>query len=350
MTDILTDRHATRGEWPARRDTATCAVPTSRAHQATDGRLCRDHLEELAAWLRDVETEARRLTIDPDDPEAWAALPPLETRWDRGGGSLASQQSPVVLDAIVQSDPRTTIHGWRHLGPVCDRCAALADRRCICPPLPWRRQTHYRGCLRCGVHPSCVAILADRDEFDAHAERLTSVVAVLNGWADHVRQGCRLSRPVEERFLRFRTGPQHVPCPARCAHTSCAAVGVWVTAPVPPTVRSERLVLSRHLDWAARQPWIAAFRRELADLRAQLLRVNHNCDDRPLPGRCFRLVDGAECGGDLWPTEPLHSSGYETSDGTRAVVCGRNDTHRWEGPQLVYLALIVAQQREDPTP
>lgn len=332
-------------------DTAALCVVGGRPHTATDGQLCRNHLEELGRWLHDIETEANRLVLNPDDPDAWAALPPMATRYDSsGGGSLASQRSPADLDAIAYTDQRSTAHGHRHPGPVCRRCPTLTGRRCTCPPLTWQRQVHYAGCPRHGAHPSCLLILADRDEHEARAERLVSVLAVLHGWAQRVRDERMLGIPVRHAVDRMPgvqwPGPV---CALPCTHDTCQSMAWWRTIPTPPTIASERKVLTKQLDWIATQPWVLDMRRELAPLREQLLNANHNEDDQPLPGHCVWLADGAECGGDLWPTEPLHTSGYQTADGTRAVVCGRNDKHRWEGPGLARLAVIVEQQRREDT-
>jgi hypothetical protein len=336
----------------------TCAV--GRPHPATDGLLCRDHLEEIGRWLRDVQDETDRLD----------AAPSLAIRWDAGGGGLASQQAPVVLDAVVISDARSAAHGWQHIGPVCPVCPTLASARCTCPPVSWRRQDHWTGCPRAGAHPSCLHILADVDEHDARAERLLSVIAVLNSWAARVRRERMLAMPVVEVFDRIPGAPAGPYCPDPCAHDSCQGIRWIRTVPVAPTVAGERDLLTRQLEtWIARQPWVIDFRHELADLRAQLLRVNRNEDDRPLTGWCYKHVDdqGTECGGNLWPVYTEHTSGADVEDDDgprrpREVVCDRNPSHRWtggKGGDLARLLVVLEQQRraadpasfiEDPTP
>lgn len=330
-----------------------CAVRGRKPHPATDGQLCRTHLDELGTWLHDIETEARRLVFDPKDPDGWTAAPSAAIRYDGGGGSgnLASHRTPAILDPIVFADPRSTAHGHRHVGPVCKDCPTLAGRRCSCPPAPTRRrQVHWSTCPRHGIHPSCLNILADRDEHDAHAERLLSVVGVLHGLAQRVR---------DEHLLGPIVAHALVPVPAghegRYVVDRHGVIGVDTLVSAEPTVASERQLLTRWLDWIAAQPWVIEARRELADLRQQLLRANRNTDDEPLPGWCYQLVDGEECKGDLWPADPAYSAGYETdaaADGPYrpgAVVCGANPGHRWEtGADRARLTVIVDQQlRED---
>lgn len=314
-------------------DTAPLCPIGQRPHAATDGLICWEHLEELSTWLRDIEREAADLN----------PVPSTSTRYDgSGGGALASQRSPANLDAIAYTDQRSTLQGHRHVGPVCQRCLTLAGRRCSCPSLPWRRQDHWVGCPRGGVHPSCLAILDDRDEHEAHAERLVSVLNVLHGLAQHVRDEREFGIPVKRILVRVPPGHEGV-----YAVDRHGVVGAVALVPADVTVASERDVLSRNLGWIARQPWVLELRAELAALRRQLLAANHNQDDEPLPGHCTWLVDGRECRGDLWPTEPEYSTGYETTDGTRAVVCGRNDSHRYEGADLARLSVVIQQQRRE---
>jgi len=298
-------------------ETTSCVVP-GRPHPATDGVLCRHHLEELGTWLHDIEDEIARLS----------AVPSLAIRWDGGGGgSLASQQSPVVLDVLVHTDPRSTAHGWQHDGPTCPACD----------------------------HGSCALIRADADEHEARAERPLYALGVLQDLADRVREERRLQRPEVLTIGRVPTGYRgpYVVDPA-------GVIGVGHLAPAPVTVRTERLLLTRALDWIARQPWVAAMREELRELRAQLMRVNRNDDDRPLTGWCYKHIDdqGTECGGQLWPLYVEHTTGGDDDedDGPlrpREVVCDRNPTHRWEGGRggdLARLSLILAtQQHEDDT-
>lgn len=320
MTLLADIAHQTR-EAPVLDQTVTACVAGGRLHPPTDGLLCRDHLEELGEWLHDIETEAGRLAPDPDDPDAWTTLPGLESRWDAGGGQLASQLSPAVLDAIVQTDTRSTAHGHRHIGPTCPRCR----------------------------HDSCELIRADADEADANAERLLSVVAVVHGWAEQTRDERILGRQTEDRWYRYTSGPQRVVrCATRCTHPWCASVGVWLTVPARPSLAEDVSLLVRQLDWIAGRDWITAMRRELADLRAQLQRTTHNQDDQPMPGWCPRLVDGGDCGGNLWPDYP-HESNSDPDQplAPRAVVCDRDPTrHRWRGgAEVARLSLILDDQR-----
>jgi hypothetical protein len=320
---------------------ALCAVH-GRPHAATDGRLCRPHFEEIGTWLRDIQTEAERL-----DP-----APSTSSRLGQGGGgTLASQQTPVDLDAVVYTDPRSTAHGHRHVGPICLMCQTLAGRACTCPPLEWRRAVHYAGCPRYGVHPSCLHILADVDERAANAERLVSVVATLHTLAQRVRDERMLGTPTTHVVDRMPgvawPGPV---CEFPCTHDTCQSMAWWRDLPTPPTVASERDLLTRQLDWIATQPWVLEMRAELADLRTQLLRHNRNDDEQPLTGHCYRLVDGQECGGNLWPDEPAHTTGYDTDDDSphrpRAVVCDRNrKQHRWERHELAMLSVVLRAQQ-----
>lgn len=321
----------------------TCIV-RGRPHAALPGLLlCDHHLEELGKWLREIEKEARRLTFDPDHPDMWATQPSMSSRFDGAGSStLPSQRSPASLDAIVFSDLRSTAHGHRHHGPVCGTCVHAVDRRCVCPPLTWRRAVHAEHCPQFGIHPSCASILSDRDEFDPHAERqLSSALAVLHDLAEQVREGRSLARPT----IRVTEAMPRTRCTVPL-HPSCHGMRIVRHVPAPYTLQSERDLLTRHLEWVAAQPWVDEARDELRELRNDLLRITHNEDDEPLTGYCFRLVDGQECRGRLWPAEPKHSSGYRDNGPYRyqAVECERNTKHRWEGHELPYLALVLEQQ------
>lgn len=102
----------------------------------------------------------------------------------------------------------------------------------------------------------------------------------------------------------------------------------WMlTPPSRPTVRTEQLLLTDHLDWCVRQPWIGRMHREIGTLRAALVRVNGGEDTRPL-GEC------PTCRGPLMP------------DQARAV-CGDNPAHSWSGADLARLALTI---RKDALP
>lgn len=337
-----------------------CAVPRC-TRRAADGLLCRHghvdkhdddggHFAQLGRWLHDIQAEAERLDCDDDDPDSWAALPSLAMRLgEGGGGTLASQQSPAVLDAVAFTDSRTTIQGHLHIGPVCARCANLVDRRCTCPPLNRRREIHWTECPQRGTHPSCLHILADRDE--RGAERLVSILAVLHELAQRVRDGRMLGLLVRSIVVRVPPGYEGV-----YAVEPDGTVGATTLVPAAPTIEGEREVLTRHLDWIATQPWVLAMRDQVADLRAGLMRANRNEDDRPLTGYCYRHIDdqGTECRGNLWPVYTAHTAGPDAEDDDhgplqpREVVCDRNPAHRWKGGKggdLARLSMYLEQQR-----
>jgi hypothetical protein len=117
------------------------------------------------------------------------------------------------------------------------------------------------------------------------------------------------------------------------------------------TIRTERVLLTRHLDWVAAQPWAVDLWAQLQTLRAQLQQANGTTPPGPLPGRCPRLVGGQECGGELWPVAPKHTSGelvhVPGDEVAQAVQCERNTNHRWEGRHLIRLALILDQQQQE---
>lgn len=303
---------------PATAPPSSCiAGSRRRPHPATDGLLCRHHFEEVGKWLGEIVDEAARLSTAPR----------LETSYNSAGSaSLTAHRSPAVLEAVVLRDDRSAVR-YPNFGPVCAYCPAALTHRCTCPPGPSsRRVVHWEGCPRVWVHPSCGAILDDRDEGTA---ALMPILATLHGWAQKVR---------DERRLEPPAGTVVVPL---------GVFGEWArTMTVAPTVMSEKRVLIRQLSWIAAQPWVVRFRAEVGDLRALLLRLNRNEDPDPLPGYCYRLVDGEECRGDLWPAEPLHTTGYESREGYRAVACARHPKeHRWEGDDLPRLLVIIDDQK-----
>lgn len=320
---------------------ASCLIGR-RPHPATERLLvCRHHLDELGDWLHDIQAEAERLIFDAEHPDEWAAAPRMESRYDTGRSTLASHRAPVVLDAIVYSDRRSR-RVTPPQGPICDWCPTIAATTvCTCPRRPDRRarDTHWPGCAHTWAHPSCLHLLAALGEREAGADQLSSVLGVLRRWADQIRAERGLAHePATSRIITPLRGP------------GGAVLGEWSrTIAVGPTVSSERLLLTRQLAWAASRPWIADMRDQVGDLRRRLLKINRNDDPKPLPGWCYRIVDGAECHGDLWPAEPVHTSGFESRAGVRAVVCGRNDNHRWEGDDLPRLLVIVDQQRREET-
>lgn len=71
----------------------TCVIC---ARDAEHGYLCSDHYTRLASMLRDIE----------DEYAIVSTIPSMQQRTESGGGGLASQRSPVVLNALVARDPR----------------------------------------------------------------------------------------------------------------------------------------------------------------------------------------------------------------------------------------------------
>jgi len=107
----------------------------------------------------------------------------------------------------------------------------------------------------------------------------------------------------------------------------------------PLTITNERDLLSRHLDYAAAQPWAGDFYREMRALLIQLLRTNGNEPERPA-GRCYlpiensRATDDANgraritdsiCGGPIW-IDDAHGHAH----------CG-DCKATWDGAQLAHL-------------
>jgi hypothetical protein len=237
---------------------STCVIP-SRPHQAEAGLLiCRTHLDELASDLVGIEEEAKKLD----------ARPSMQIVWGGKGATLAREQSPVRLDAVVLNDTR-----W-----VRDADVNRPYGFDLNGPLP--------------------------------------IFGVLHYFADKVR---------EERALE---------------------------SPAPPTVKTERRLLTRQLDWCAAQPWIGELVDVVHRIHEQLQRVNGTAEPGPIPGRCPRLSDdrGGECGGRLWPVKPKHTSSalvhINADDVVMAIECERNANHHWEDKDLVRLAIILDQQAE----
>lgn len=283
---------------------ALCLVP-GRPHTATDGRLCRDHFEELSKWLHEIETEAKRLD----------AAPSMSTRLGQsGGGTLASQQSPVVLAAVVYTDRRSVPDRYLY-GPACARCR----------------------------HTTCESI---RDEHGT--ERLVSVYAVLHRWAQRTRDEHMLGVPVEKILVRVPPGHE-----GPFVVDTAGTIGATTLIPQQLTIATERNVLTRQLDWIAGRDWIPEMREDIRRIRNALLKHNRNEDDKPLTGWCYKPADdsGTECGGNLWPVYAEYES--EPDDGPlqpREVVCDRNPAHRWTGGRggdLARLSLILERQQRE---
>lgn len=301
MTAVLDLPGATVADNP---DTHVCAAG-GRPHPVTDsggrpvtGWLCDRHLHALGVILRGIEREAASYQY-LDSGKLLGNLnpvPSMQIRWDRSGGGLASQQTPARLDAIVHRDPR-------------------------------------RGT---GMTPQAID---DEAAWDSSA----STLETLHSWAEQVRRERPLTRPtatVRLGWLYNRRGPI---CGWHCGHDTC---GMWITDTIraEPTIRSERDLLTRHLDWIAGQDWAGDLYKDLARLLDQLRRTNGTHLADPLPGRCPSLIDNRECGGPLWPGKPEHTVGEWTGSATSAVACGACKT-RWEGPSaLARLALILDTQ------
>lgn len=260
-------------------------------HQALVGLLvCDSHLQRLNAYLRDVEQEADQLD----------ARPSMEIRWDQSSATLASQQSPVRLGALAAADRRRgtpIVSDWSH------------------------------------------------DDYLAYDETL-SAYDTLHRWAQRVRRERMLARPIEQRPYRMPgatgVGPS---CETQCVHESCGDLTWWWSGPARLDVASERKLLTDHLEWIVRQPWVRSFYRQVAKLREQLKATNGTSDPKPLPGRCPLPAAQGMCNGYLWDVKPLHTVGEWQGAGPSAVQCA-SCLERWEGgPQLALLAIEIDMQR-----
>jgi len=124
-----------------------------------------------------------------------------------------------------------------------------------------------------------------------------------------------------------------------------------MTAPPSRDVTTECRLLSRRLEWVAAQPWIDLCFDQIHTLLAQLQALNGTAEPGPLPGTCPRLdEDLVECGGRLWPVRADVHTGpviHTAAGGVQAVECDRDQAHRWEGRDLVRLALAVRQQEHE---
>ena len=231
---------------------ATGCLAGGRKHQVTDkqgkpmsGRLCEHHFDTLSRILRDIEREAAPWQVTESDRRLTNLdlVPSMQIDWNSSGGALASELSPVRLNALVHRDTRHGLGDWE-------------------------------------------------DEDDRHAAgHAVSVLVVLHAWADQVRRDHHLTRPtvtVRLGWLHARRGPV---CGHPCGHDTC---GTWVTDTITaqPTITGERNLLTRQLDWIAGQPWVGDMYADLRQLRDQLRRANGTNPDDPLPGRCPNLIDG----------------------------------------------------------
>jgi len=256
----------------------TCAATQRCSHQPAPGLLvCRGHLERLAAMLREVEEESAILS----------AVPSMEIRSGSGKGSPAAERSPARLDVIAMRDRRT-----RRWEP--------DDQPRYSAPAP---KSYGPWCLFCD-HDTCVAWRAGRrrdlhdDEYDAGSANLASILDELHNWARLVR---------EERDLT----------PAGDA-----------------TIVGERMLLTRHLDWIAAQPWVDEVYADLSRLRGRLKSLNGTQDEKPV-GRCYLPDQDGPCNGPIWMDL---INGHASCSRCRQT---------WDGPQLVMLTVEMEQQRRE---
>lgn len=254
-------------------------------HRAEAGlNLCRTHVDELGEALFDVEREAEAVEAAPSMALAWG---------DGGGGGLKSQKAPARVGAVVAHDTRI-------------RSAADID-------------DHW------GLDDALPAL------------------GVLHKWAAEVRDGRDLAVPTRQVIERMprREGPLCEGFPVDCPHWSCRWLVSVHRRRQPLTLTGERQLLTRYLEWCAAQPWAGDMFAQVMRLRSQLQALNGTTPPGPLPGRCPRLDEAlTECGGRLWPVK--------AGEVVQVVQCDRDSGHRWEGRELVRLAMVVAkQQRED---
>lgn len=266
---------------PPRTAVTTCAVP-GRNHHAEDGLyICRNHLDELAGWLYDIDTEVVRLD----------ARPTLQGNWDGArGGRLASHQAPAKINSIVHADRRH-----------------VSSRDLTSP-------VGLDGTL--------------------------SAFGTLHMWADEIRDGRSLQHPGQWVTEQIAPGPV---C-ATCEHYSCRRMVSRHFKREQLTVASERLFLSRHLEWAAHQPSIGQLFDDIRTLRGQLQAVNGTGPPK-IRGHCPE----PDCRGLLQVVKPKHSSGlfvHVGDDLLEAVECERDANHRWEAQHLIRLSVILEEQRK----
>jgi hypothetical protein len=263
--------------YPSRTAVTTCVVP-GKPHMADSGiHLCRTHFDELSEWLYDVEREYDALDARPSMAANWGGA---------RGGKLASHTTPARINPLVHNDPRH---------------------------VPLSKLTHLSG-----------------------ADDTLSAYDVLHTTANRIRNDRGIHLPgrwVVDR-ISGRIGPYH----DECTHGSCGLMRWRHFVPDVMTVASERRFLSRHLEWAASQPWIDDLYAEIRRLRGQLQAVNGTGDLRV--GAC------PKCRGRLAIQKPKHTSGTPTPTDTYwAAECDRDPLHRWEGKQLIKLRLELDEQQ-----
>lgn len=266
----------------AEQDATPCVASAGCQRRPAVGHVCRGHFERLASILRDIEEQSRLLN----------AVPSMAVRNGRSG-SLASQRSPAVLDAIVLNDRRSWAYEARTPGPACYYC----------------------------LHDTCTTIRNWQDARDSGSTEMSSVLALLHSWGRVVR---------EDRYL---------------------------AAPEQVTVNGERDLLSRHLDWIAEQPWVDELYDAMSRLLAQLKATNNTQDDPPAGTCYLPDENGRECGGNIWRREQQHMAwatlpdrcartAVKVADGP--AYCDRCG-NTWDGAALKHLDLILEKQHQPDT-
>ncbi len=149
--------------------------------------------------------------------------------------------------------------------------------------------------------PVRLEVLALRDyRTTLSDDGLMSALAVLESWAEQVREGRKLTTPE-----------------------------------AAPTVAGEALTLIRHLDWIAAQSWVDECWNEIRQLHAKLRQIHG--EERPKSiGDCPVLLgegdDMAACKTPLFP--PM------SGDAVQCRSCGTV----WSGTVVIRLGLILEQQ------
>lgn len=270
-------------------------------------RLCDKHVERLRRMLHEIETEVRDLD----------AVPSIAVTWNTGGGgnsgsaTPAFMRAPARLDALVHTDSR--------VGDVT-------------------RSAYHQY----GYSPATDGAARDGT---------LSAVDVLNYWASRVRAARDIAAPTVTMYLDWKFYSNGPHCARTCNHESC---GYWITDEVPalPDLHTDRVLLSRNVDWATEQPWVGTFYAAMKKLLNQLQQVNGTAPEKPLPGKCpAQPTPGVECGGPLWPTKPVYISETEkteerwTGAAPNAIACGSCKT-RWQGGHQIALLWLTLEQQE----
>lgn len=232
-------------EQPAAPTASDACVISGKKHRRSPGLLiCQKHLDELGRMLAEIEDEAILLEVAPS----------MAIGYDRSGGGLASESSPV----------RTTP-------------SVILDRR--------------RG----------TGMTRASQEDETAWDDTPSAIETLHSRARLVREERDLSTPTTTVILGRGRRPASAIgpfCERLCGHDSC---GPWVTDVVraPVTLTGERELLARHLPWIAEQAWVDELYDELRALLAALRRANST---EHLPaGVCGTLLsDGSQCEGKVW--------------------------------------------------